>query len=201
MKVTIDPGAIIINVLDLVIERPHFKVFEADLYSKYPGHVSYSIADNALSVLIWADEHTLNIDPELANHPTTIDFEFPDAKDWAVIAEGARYTVRIVLWNNTYRTVSEYRSMFNRHHPQNFTGPEADRIRNFFDRKEVDELYQQGLGESLEQMRRGEGIDIDPQELRRRTELEISEEDAEMLRKSEPAPLVIKVPGIVIEDE
>lgn len=201
MKITIDPGAIIINEIDVVIDRADFKVFEVDLHSKYHGSYSYGITDNSLIVLIWPDEGTLSTDPFFdSREPTVINFEFPEAKNWAVVAEGNRYTVRIVLWDNTNRNENEFSTLFQRI-PQNFTGEEADRIRRLYNTKQIDELYDQGLGESLEQMRRGEVVHVDPQELRQRAELEISEDDAEMLRKSEPAPLVIKIPGIVIEDE
>lgn len=91
-----------------VLDEPRVKAWEVDLVSKYPGNPYYS--------LTWADESgvessedvatfmihvpsspdTLRVDPS-ADSDTTFAI-YGLARDWIVMAEARRYTVRIVAY-------------------------------------------------------------------------------------------------------
>ena len=97
-EIVVQPGEIVVNEVISLIDNPEFKVYYVDLKSKYPAGVFYIITENTIAVGIYASEDTLYIDDIPFNRPTMVEFRFPDAHNWNVIADAARYTVRIVMW-------------------------------------------------------------------------------------------------------
>lgn len=91
-----------------VLDEPRAKVWEIDLVSKYPGNPYYSLTwtdefgvesspDVAtFMVHVPASPDTLRIDPS-ADTDTTFTIHGL-ARDWIVMAEAVRYTVRIVAY-------------------------------------------------------------------------------------------------------
>lgn len=156
MEIVVQPGSIIVNEITLVIDHPQFKVYEVDLKSKYPDRVSYAGTEEDLAVLIWANYATEGTDSKYVDRsgsssqytadPTIIEFRFDKANEWAIIADAARYTLRIAMWDNRIRP--------------------------------SDDLHQD-LMISLEQMRCGDGIDVDPKQLREQALAQIKTEQKE----------------------
>lgn len=88
----IEPGEIRVAGADMMLDRPKMKVWHLDLDSKYAEILAYSGAE----VLLTAGERTLRIDENLKGQPTAVVLDLPDS--WHVIAECARYTLRIVAY-------------------------------------------------------------------------------------------------------
>lgn len=104
MKITdVVHGRVKVNV-DSVLHihnHPQFQVFEFDLESKYPGMVGYFIGGNTVEVLIGAGERTLHTRD--TDQDTRITFTADgDISGWTVVANAARYTLRVVMYNNGY---------------------------------------------------------------------------------------------------
>jgi hypothetical protein len=96
-EIVVQPGEIIVNEVISLIDNPEFKVYYVDLRSKYPAGVFYISTENTIAVGVLASEGTLYTD-NTSFKPTMVEFRFPDAHNWNVIADAARYTVRIVMW-------------------------------------------------------------------------------------------------------
>ena len=89
------PGEIVVNPQALLlVARPDVYVLEFDMDSKYvDAPVTWSDGTD-VGVLLRAGEQTLNRD-ESTTAPTDIRFLLPG---WSVLAETARYTLRVVLF-------------------------------------------------------------------------------------------------------
>lgn len=92
-------GRIQVNEVDVVVRHDDVVVLEVDLASKYPDFVSYSSSGDQLGVTLHAGDETHYVD-EAADRDTEIVFR-PGAGRWDLVADGARYTVRIALYRHT----------------------------------------------------------------------------------------------------
>lgn len=88
----IEPGEIRVAGADMMLDRPKMKVWHIEVDSKYAEILAYSETE----VLLTAGERTLRINEELKGQPTAVVIDLPD--DWHIIAECARYTLRIVAY-------------------------------------------------------------------------------------------------------
>lgn len=80
----------------VVLEQPNVMIFEIDLDSKYPGlFLHESCGEGRRSVVILPDEDTIKLD-ETAT--TDTEFILRGAEGWTIMADGSRYTVRIVAY-------------------------------------------------------------------------------------------------------
>lgn len=99
---TIEPGQIKISEdgVWLVIDEENVKVWEIDLESKYPSllpaYVNNSEGGHGYEVYIVADEDTIKIDDE--TEKTTKFVIHGLERGWFFMVDGARYTVRIVMY-------------------------------------------------------------------------------------------------------
>jgi hypothetical protein len=87
------PGEIRVGEVVLVLDEPHVKVWHVDLLSKYAEVASYSGDD---VIMLAAGTHTLRSDESRPGELTVIKLGLDDG--WTVIAEAARYTLRIVAY-------------------------------------------------------------------------------------------------------
>lgn len=95
--ITITEGTVVVSGLYTIIDHDDVKVLHVDLASKYPGPLYHGGSDDTIAVYIPAAPDTLNTD-RIATDTTEIRFTLPNALGWVVVAGGARYTVRIVLY-------------------------------------------------------------------------------------------------------
>lgn len=95
---SLDEGKARVNVIQILHDTPEFMVVEIDMISKYTQPVvAWGDADSDGSeVWLWTDSHSLHLD-ETADKDTMILLPERTA-GWDVIADGGRYTIRIVAW-------------------------------------------------------------------------------------------------------
>lgn len=91
-QIRVDDGAVA-----HVIDHDDVHVFEIDLMSKYPGDIiTWRGPGSQIGVDIHPGERTLEVDDK-ASGPTT--FVLPlESMDWILVAEGSRYTVRVIAY-------------------------------------------------------------------------------------------------------
>ena len=78
-----------------VIDHDDVKVFEIDLVSKYPGDMITWSSGGKIGVDMFASDRTLDADCNAS--PTS--FSLPlDSMNWILVAEGSRYTVRVIAY-------------------------------------------------------------------------------------------------------
>lgn len=98
MNYELRPGQIRVDddAVAHVIDHDDVHVFEIDLVSKYPGEIVTWSTGGTLGVDIHPGERTLQVDDK-ASGPTT--FVLPlESMDWILVAEGSRYTVRVIAY-------------------------------------------------------------------------------------------------------
>lgn len=99
VEVVIEPGAISVSAVDLVIDHENVKIYEIDLHSKYPGDIFYVSTSDSVAVCLFAGLDTLHVAGDDRDKRTVIEFRFPGAHNWGILAEAVRYSCRVALWN------------------------------------------------------------------------------------------------------
>lgn len=95
LGVTVDQGKFVVNSVDRMAKGRGFAVFEADCHSKYPEIAAYGAGE----VLIGPSERSLHLDESAESELTRI--TLPRKYDsWNIMAEGGRYSVRVIVWEN-----------------------------------------------------------------------------------------------------
>lgn len=115
-KIVVHPGTIIINEICQFVDKPYLKVFYIECKSKYAEILStgyiYTTPDdkNALrkfDLNLNRSDRTLYIDPS-TNMTTQIVFEdFVKGPDWRIMAEGGRYSFRVILYKEDHNSFKE----------------------------------------------------------------------------------------------
>jgi hypothetical protein len=104
-EITVTQGAFTLASVHVLVAVKDVLIIEADCTSKYPGELSVSDrGERGPEVMIWPGEHSQKLDqrPDRAAAPTVI--TLPSyAGNWTVIAEGRRYTIRIVAYSRRRR--------------------------------------------------------------------------------------------------
>lgn len=97
--ISVRPGRFRIGSVDVIRATKSLLVLEADCNSKYPGdcQVWSAFGDHGPEVIIWPGERSLRLD-EGTDEQTVITLP-AYADDWVILAEGTRYTVRIVAYD------------------------------------------------------------------------------------------------------
>lgn len=96
MRVTVQPGEIIVSTVDVIINHRNVKVVELDLTSKYAEILSYEHHSDGMQVNLYRGEYTIKTDPDRAGIPTGV--IIAARGNWTVVATCTRYTARIVLY-------------------------------------------------------------------------------------------------------
>lgn len=99
---TVEDGEIVINYGVTIIDRRNVKIVEFDLGSKYPGMVWYKYGAGQITVLIAAGERTLYLNDDHPGDPTRVTFTVPGSR-WIVLADGVRYSLRVVIYREPFR--------------------------------------------------------------------------------------------------
>jgi hypothetical protein len=90
-------GKFRVSTVDVVVNARDCMVLEIDCHSKYPGWAVNGANENEVPfVMIFHDERSLKLD-DTTDLITQVTLPRRTA-GWQVIAEGARYTVRIAAW-------------------------------------------------------------------------------------------------------
>lgn len=100
------PGRIAVNDVDCIVDLPEVKIWEVDLRTKYAVIISLAYggtgadgsSDREMTVVLGADEHTLKLDTSVSRPWTDLVWTRPPGPAWDLLADCARYTVRVVAW-------------------------------------------------------------------------------------------------------
>jgi hypothetical protein len=100
--IRVHEGEVLLSAVDVLSWTAEKLVLEIDCRSKYP-----EVAYQGSTVMLYGGERTLRTDPDADGH--TI-IELPAGiRDWQVVAEASRYTVRIVAWKQGRRRTEIWR--------------------------------------------------------------------------------------------
>lgn len=102
MDLRIEPGEVQLSEpgIELVVDEPTCKIWHVDLATKYARVLGYNVGDaGRLSVLLFAGERTININPLKTGVPTELVVEGVEG-EWIILAEVIRYTCRIVIYQD-----------------------------------------------------------------------------------------------------
>lgn len=103
MRITVNQGRMVVSSIDLVVGLPDVKVFEIDLSSKYPDECWYSIGEQDITIIIPAGPYSLKMDDK-AISDTSVQILLGDKPAyWNVVTNSGRYTVRLVLYQESNR--------------------------------------------------------------------------------------------------
>jgi len=89
-------GAVVVNYVDLVLEYPNARIYNADLKTKYAEVASYALDETTVDVLLKTTPNSLHV-ADCGDKFTTISLSVPPG-NWDVVAECARYTLNVCLW-------------------------------------------------------------------------------------------------------
>jgi hypothetical protein len=101
----INPGAVRISRVDLVMVRPDVRIWHIDMHTKYAEVCGYSLDEDfgTLDIYLHAGMHALHPDESVdRDMPTTVRLSLPQRAaqgTWNVIADKhARYEARVVAY-------------------------------------------------------------------------------------------------------
>ena len=110
-EITVTQGAFTLASVHVLVAVKDVLIIEADCVSKYPGDIAVSSGSLGPQVMIVPGERSLKLDDRYVHpgqggaeryDPTWI--TLPDyAGNWTVIAEGRRYTIRVVAYSRRRR--------------------------------------------------------------------------------------------------
>lgn len=91
----LEEGKARINVIETLIDEPNFFVAEIDMNSKYIEPIIAYGADEPSEIILMAFDRALH----LADTEKQTFLLMPEhTADWSIMADGGRYTIRIVAW-------------------------------------------------------------------------------------------------------
>lgn len=104
--VVVEPGEIVLNTIDLLIDDPHVKIYHIDGRSKYYEILAIGHDDMGIQLMLTANERTLKKNQD-TDSPTVIRFNHSspnqNMKYFGTLYDGGKYSCYFGIYELDYR--------------------------------------------------------------------------------------------------